>query len=139
MRILKRLAIWLMEVGLQAVLLGLLLIGLYGHDKFRFGRDLLVYTDSILVMFFLTGYLLTTAILRVLWKGRTFWLYPVIAMALFLFHFELLNLGIGGAFAPPDRTRVLLAGMCAAAITTLCGTLVLQRWRAERLPTGVQA
>ena len=55
MRILKRLAVWLLEMVFQALLLGLLLIGLYGHEKFSFARGLFIYADSIFVFFFLTG------------------------------------------------------------------------------------
>jgi hypothetical protein len=67
----------------------------------------------------MTGYLLTTAISRAVWKGRTLWLYSTLAVVLFILHFELLNVGIGCAFAPIDRLRIILAGICAAAITTL--------------------
>jgi hypothetical protein len=131
MPILKRLAVWSIEISLQAILLGLLLIGLYGHDQYTFGRGLLIYADSTLVMFFTTGYLLTTAISRTFWKARKLLPYSVIAMTLFILHFELLNIGIGGAFAPPDRVRVIVVGSCAALLTTLAGTSVLRRWTAN--------
>jgi hypothetical protein len=132
MLILKRLAVWLAEVSLQSVLLGLLLIVLYGDDQHAFGRGLLIYTISTLTMFFTSGYLITTAISRVVWKGQTFWLYSVVATALFILHFELLNLGLGGAFEPRDRIRIIVAGACAAWVTTLAGTFVLRRWIVSR-------
>lgn len=130
MRILKRLAVWLLEVVLQAVLLGLLLTGLYGHHRLSFARGLLIYADSIFVFFFLTGYLLTTAIARALWKGRTLWLFSTIIAVLFVLHFELLNVGLGGAFAPHDRKIVVIAGVVIAFLTTLAGTIVVRRWTA---------
>jgi hypothetical protein len=127
MRILKRLIVWLLEVGLQAVLLGLLLIRLYGYGNFSFARGLLICVDSILVMFFLTGYLLTTSVSRAIWKGRTLWLYSTVAAVLFVLHFELLNVGVGGAFAPHDRRIVVIAGTVLVFLTTLVGTIVLQQ------------
>jgi hypothetical protein len=130
MRILKRLAVWLLEMVLQAVLLGLVLIGLYGHDRFSFARGLLIYADSIFVFFFLTGYLLTTAIARAVWKSRTLWLYSIVAAILFVLHFALLNVGLGGAFAPHDRKIVVIAGPVVAFLTTLAGTIAVRRWTA---------
>jgi hypothetical protein len=135
MRILKRLAVWLLEVGLQAILLGILLIGLYGYGKASFARSLMILVDSIFVMFLLTGYLLTTAISRAAWKGRTIWQYSIVAAVLFISHFELLNVGLGGAFAPPDRKIVLITGTVIAFLTTLVGTIVLRQWKLREITT----
>jgi hypothetical protein len=130
MHVLKRLAVWFVEVALQAFLVGLLLILHFGHDEYSFTRGLLIYVDSTLVMFFLTGYLFTTAISRAVWRAKDFWSYSVVATVLFIFHFELLNVGIGGAFEPRDRIRIIVVGASAALLTTLVGTSVLRRWKA---------
>lgn len=127
-RLLKRLTIWAAEIISQAVLIGLLLIGLFGYDQHAFGRDLLGLTGLILIMFFMTGYLATTAIARAVWKVRRPWLYSVIASALFLIHFEVLSIAVGGAYAPRDRVRIRMAGACIAFLSTLAGTAALQRW-----------
>jgi hypothetical protein len=127
-RLLKRLAIWAAEIISQAVLIGLLLIGLFGYDQHAFGKDLLGYAGLILIMFFLTGYLATTAIARAVWRWRRPWLYSVIASALFLIHFEVLSISVGGAYPPRDRVRIRMAGACIAFLSTLAGTAVLQRW-----------
>jgi hypothetical protein len=127
MLILKRLTIWAAEIILQAVLLGLLLIGFDGYDQHAFGNDLLTCVIWILIMFFLTGYLATTSISRAIWRGRKLWLYSVIATTLFLIHFEVLNMGIGGAFEPWVRVRIRMAGACFAFFSTLAGTAILQR------------
>lgn len=127
-RLVKRLAIWAAEIILQAVLVGLLLIGLFGYEPHDFGRDLLGLTGLILIMFFMTGYLATTAISRAVWRGRKPWLYSIIASALFLIHFEVLNISVGGAYEPRDRVRIRMAGACIAFLSTLAGTTVLQKW-----------
>ena len=134
MQLIGRLTVWAIEVVLQAVLIGLLLVWLFGHDRYSLARGLLIYIDSILVMFFLTGYLLTTAISRALWRGHIPWIYSVIATALFTFHFELLNFGIGGAFESRDRARILFIGAFFAFLTTLSGSAVLLRWTMQRDP-----
>jgi hypothetical protein len=112
MLILKQLTIWGAEIISQAVLIALLLIGLFGYDQHAFGRALLGYAGLILIMFFLTGYLTTTAIARAVWRVRAHWLYSVVASALFLIHFEVLSISVGGAYAPRDRVRIRMAGAC---------------------------
>jgi hypothetical protein len=139
MLILKRLTIWAAEIISQAVLLGLLLIGFYGYDQHAFGKGLLRYAIAILFMFFMTGYLATTSISRTVWRGQKLWLYSVIATTLFLIHFEVLNVGVGGAFRPRDRVRIRIAGACIAFLSTLAGTAVLQMWTVLRKSDPVNA
>ncbi|SRR5258708_8369956 len=131
-RLLKRLTIWAAEIISQAVLVGLLLIGLFGYDSHAFSKDLLILATWILIMFFVTGYLATTAISRAVWRGRRPWLYSVIATALFLIHFEVFSIAVGGAFEPRDRVRIRMAGACIAFLSTLAGTAVLQKWTVSR-------
>jgi hypothetical protein len=128
MLILKRLTIWAAEIISQAVLLGLLLIALLGFDRHAFGKSLLIYANAILVMFFLTGYLVTTGISRAVWRGRRPWLYSAVATVLFLIHFEVLSISVGSAFEPRDRVRIWMTGACIAFLSTLAGTAVLQKW-----------
>lgn len=129
MLILKRLIIWAAEVITQATMLGLILIGLHGYDQHAFGKSVLTYATWILIIFFTTGYLATTAISRAIWRWNKQWFYPAVATALFLIHFEVLNLGVGGAFEPRDRVRIRVAGAFIAFLTTLLGTGILQKWR----------
>jgi hypothetical protein len=90
-----------------------------------------LYGSGILLLFFTTGYLLTTAIARVFWKGRIFWLYPCIAVVLFFLHFEIMNVGVGGAFEPADRFRIRIAEAFVVLACTSLGTLALRRWTAQ--------
>lgn len=127
MLIAKRLLLWLAEIISQALLLALLLAGLFGHDQFSFGRGVVIYASWIFIMFCVTGYALTTAIARAVWRGESSKFYPILTAVLFVLHFELLNVGIGGAFAPPDRRTVVIAGAVTAFVTALAGTLLSRR------------
>jgi hypothetical protein len=122
----KRLVVWLLEIAIEALSLGLVLAFLFGYDQHAFGKDLLTYTIAIIFMFFITGYLLTTAISRAFWNVQKLWSYPVLAVTPFLIHFEILNLGVGGAFAPPDRLRIVCAGVCVVFACALAGSLSLR-------------
>jgi hypothetical protein len=75
MLILKRLTIWLVETFLQAILLALALIGLFGYDRHAFGKSFGFYVTGILLLSFTTGYLLTTAVARGAWKNQSWWSY----------------------------------------------------------------
>jgi hypothetical protein len=61
MLILKRLAVWFIEVTTEAVLFGVVLALLLGHDQNAFVKDVMIYASGILLVSFTTGYLLTTA------------------------------------------------------------------------------
>ncbi len=132
MALAKRLLLSLAETCSQALLLGLLLIRLFGHDKYSFVGGLAIYAGEILLMFCVTGYVLTTVIARAIWKGDSSRFYPLLCTVLFVIHFEVLNVGLGGAFPPSDRPIVVIAGAAAAFATTLAGTL-LSRKPAPRL------
>ena len=126
----KRIAVWLIETVSEVLLLGLVLALLLGHDQHAFLKDVLIYSSGVSLLFFSTGFLLTTIIARAVWKTPKPWLYPVIATALFLIHFELMNMGVRGAFEPPTRLRVLIAGACIVFACTFAGTIALRRWTA---------
>ena len=128
MLILKRLCVWFVETVIEALLLGIVLAVLLGHDQNAFLKDVLIFSTAISYMFFVTGYLLSTAVVRALWRGQALWPYPAIATALFLIHFEIMNVGVGGAFQLKDRLRICMAGACIVFVCTLIGTLALRRW-----------
>jgi hypothetical protein len=138
MQKIKRLTIWLFETSFEAMLLGLTMVVLFGYDTQHFAGGLLVYAGFIMIFFFLTGYLLTTVIFRAFWKSRSLWQYSAIATGLFLLHFEILNIGIGGAFAPHERYRVLGTGLCIAFACTYVGTFVLNKWVPDRISLSVE-
>lgn len=135
MLILKRLSVWFIETISEVLLLGIVLALLLGHDQNAFIKDVFIYSSGITLLFFTTGYLLSTIVVRALWKGRTLWSYPAVATVLFLIHFEIMNVGVGGAFQPSDRLRIRVVGALIALACTFAGTLLLRRWTVEQ-PTG---
>lgn len=124
----KRLTIWISETVLEVILLGVVLAVVLGQDQNAFVKDVFLYGSGILLLFFTTGYLLTTVIVRGYWKGKSLWLYSYIAVALFFLHFEIMNVGMGGAFEPADRLRIRIAGAFVVLVCTSLGTLALRRW-----------
>jgi len=130
MLILKRLATWLLETVLEALLLSVVLLSLSGYTRGALLKDLATGFVWITTMFFSTGYLFTTVIARAVWRRGRIWGYPVIALALFFVHFEILNHAIGGIFNPHDRVVIRIAGACIVLACTFAGTLALRRWTA---------
>jgi hypothetical protein len=128
MLFLKRLAIWLLETTCEAILLGLFLVRSYGPDRRGFAGDLRFVMAGIALFSFTTGYLLTTAIARVVWAGgRRLWLYSALAASLFMVHVQILFL-VAGGWASGDRIRVRLTGLCIVLACTYCGSYILRRW-----------
>jgi hypothetical protein len=129
-QLIKRLMVWFFETVLEASLLSVVLLGLSGYTRGTLLKDLTVGFVWITTMFFSTLYLFTTAIARAVWRGGRVWVYPVIALALFFVHFEILNQAAGGIFKLPDRVVIRIAGAAIVLACTFAGTLVLQRWTA---------
>ena len=126
----KRLVVWFIEISLEAMFLGVVLVCLLGDNQHAYVKDLTVSFVWISTMFFSTGYLFTTGIVRAVWRGKSVWLYPVVALALFFVHFEILNHSAGGIFDAPRRTVIRIAGGCIVPACTIAGTLALRRWTA---------
>jgi hypothetical protein len=125
----KRLMVWFAETVLEALLLSVVLLGLSGYTRGTLLKDLTVGFVWIATMFFSTGYLFTTAIARAVWRGGSIWVYPVVALALFFVHFEILNHALGGIFNLPDRVVIRIAGAAIVLVCTFAGSLVLRRWK----------
>jgi len=132
MLILKRLTVWFIEMTLEVSLLGVFLAILLGYDQSAFIKDVLVYSSGIILLFFTTGYFLSTIVVRAIWRGRALWPYPAIATTLFFIHFEIMNTGVGGAFEPRDRLRIRVVGAGIVFACTFLGTLALRRWTSAR-------
>jgi hypothetical protein len=130
--ILKRLLIWALEASLEAALLGVVLISLFGCDQHMYIKCLGVNFVWVSTMFCSTGYLLTTGIARTLWRLGSAWLYPAMATALFFIHFEVLNYAAGGVFDPQKRSVIRIAGAFIVLMCTLAGTFTLRMWTPVR-------
>jgi hypothetical protein len=123
----KRIVVWLIETCLEVLLLGVVLTLLLGHDRNSFIKDVFIYSSGIGLLFFSTGYLLTTIILRAMWRTPKPWLYAAAATALFFIHFEIMNVAARGAFEPPARFRIRVAGACIVFACTFVGSMALRR------------
>jgi hypothetical protein len=128
----RLLAVWLVETLCEILLLSLSVIALLGLHEYSFGQDLKLYIFAIAFFMFMTGYLLTTLLARTLWRVRRIWSYPLAAAVLFLFHFQIMNLGMGGEWEPAISIRIRVAGACIVFACTLAGSFVLRKWA----PTG---
>lgn len=136
--ILKRLLLWFVESSCEAILTGTLLVA-FAHVQFgghnrrddQLFQDLLLASVLVSVMFFSTGYLLTTIIARLFLNPERKYLYPCIAFALYVVHFEILNIETGGMFGPSERWLVRVVGPCIAFACTLGGNLVLSKWKSS--------
>jgi hypothetical protein len=126
-RLMKRLVVWFVETLLEVLLLGLALTALFGHDQHAFGRSLVAYASGIVLVSFTTGYMLTTAVARVAWRGQTLWSYSAIAVALFLIHSEVFFVLSGGS-RRLEQLSIQMAGSCIVLACTLAGTFVIRNW-----------
>lgn len=128
MLFLKRMAIWLLETTCEAILLGLFLLLSYGPGRRGFAGDFWFVMTGIAFFSFTTGYLLTTAIARVVWAGgRRLWLYSALAASLFMVHLQILFL-VAGGWTSAERIRLRLTGLCIVLACTYCASYILQRW-----------
>ncbi len=123
----ERLTTWALEITFEIVLLAVFL-ALLAHDPNEFMKAVFGHGAGILMMFFVTGYLFTTIIARALWNGKRLWSYPCTAVILFVFHFEILSMAVGGAFDTATRFRIRIAGVLVALVCTSLGSFVLAKW-----------
>jgi hypothetical protein len=98
-----------------------------GGSDIRPVRDVFVLTVATAFMFLMAGYLLTTLITRLFWRGQEWWGYSLAAAGLFIVHFEIMNVGVGGAFDVAERWSIRLFGISAALGCTLGGTTLLSK------------
>jgi hypothetical protein len=127
MRTLKRLTVWFLETLCQIWLLAVFLFLLVGPRRLTFRDGVEFYVYGITLLSLTTGYLLTTLIFRVLWRGRTFWSYALVAAILYSFHFEIYAIGVkwwrSGQSTLPFRAGAFIVFTCA-----LAGSYVLRKW-----------
>src|SRR6185437_10525403 len=82
----KRLAVWLLERSVEALLLGLLFSYLLLRDPRSLFPDFWKFGVIVASILFVHGYYVTTALAGVVWRSRRWWLYPAIAAALLVIH-----------------------------------------------------
>jgi hypothetical protein len=129
--ILKRFTVWLLETSLGALLLGLALTSIFGHDQNAFARGLGLFVSGIVLFSFTTGYLLTTVVARIVWKGQKLWSYSAIAAVLFLIHSEFFFVVSGGS-TRSQKLLIQAVGACVVFACTFLGSVVPQKWVSKR-------
>ena len=133
---LKRLAVWFLEISCEALLLSLLLIGLsvpFQPGQFGLGAELLSSFGVIANwLFWRTGYLFTTAIVAVFFRGQKLWVYPAVAALLFVIHIEIVMVKLGSDLASTYGILIPAAGACIVFACTFAGSLILRRWARGR-------
>jgi len=146
---LKRSVVWLLEVLLEALLLGSLMgVLLSSYIDLLSGATASVL--AVPVILFLKGYYLTRAFFAVVfsaevWRTKLPWVYPAIAATVFVAH-----MGFAFVQARPDLSRegrsaelpFLIGGACLVFACAFGGNWLLETWTrtgissSEPLPGG---
>ena len=126
MLMLKRIVVWSLETLLQVPLLMALLMLLsdLSHGVRWFDVRLLLFAAIVFMVG--SGYVVTTAIVAILFRGQTPWLYPIIAACLFIIHEQFFISG----WAPPEtiQLQIQAGGASVVFATTFLGGRYLRRW-----------
>lgn len=132
--ILKRLTIWLLETACVTLLLSFLLMILAwveetGPFVSRLGlaHDMLIALAMAAIFMVNTGYVLTTAVSRIVWRSHSFWAYPAVAAVLFLAHLQYLFREASGQ-SSSERLAIRVGGACVVVACTLVGSWLLRKW-----------
>jgi hypothetical protein len=142
MRIQKRLVVWLLETSCEALLLSGLLVVLSrssGPSQWGFIKDLAFgFFATLLVFMWGSGYLITTAFVRIFWRTDKLWLYSSIVALLFSIHLQIF-LFIAGGWTSAERLPIRVAGPCIVFACTYGGGYFLRNPVKQRAdaPNGV--
>jgi hypothetical protein len=134
MLILKRLVVWAVETLCEALLLMVFLTTLWRQSgQSSLIDDLwLTFVGTVFVFMVGSGYLLTTALVGVVWRSARPWVYPTIAAALFVIHVQFFATG----WTLPTRAPVQMGGASIVFACAFIGNWFLRRWSVPRLGLG---
>lgn len=126
MPILKRLAVWLLETLAAAILITVFLAIIWRKPgQTRFLEDLrLMFGLTFVLIMVATGYLLTMALVGVVWRSAIPWVYPMIAATLFILHVQFFVDG----WTAKEKFPVQIGGACIVFACCYCGNWFLNRW-----------
>jgi hypothetical protein len=131
MQVLKRIAVVLLELVVEALALGILFGLLLAPEELNSFYTIVTACAPVVLVLFLDGYYLTRPLLGIFWKGTRPWLYAAIAAALFALHsslaFLVLKSDIGtGIFG---KEVIFVAGGVAIVFgCAFAGRNVYLRW-----------
>src|SRR5262245_48057738 len=130
MLILMRFPVWLIEIVAEAVLISLFMHMWSGFsDPVERGYlfQVVSWAWAILTVFMLgSGYLITTAILRITWKSQRLWTYSVVSAVLVLTHLQIFFF-VASGWTTYQRLRVQVASACIVFACTFIGGWILQK------------
>ena len=130
MLILMRFPVWLIETVAEAVLISLFMITWWGYSdpvNRGFLFQLFGWAWAVLTVFMLgSGYLITTAILRIAWKSQRLWTYSVASAVLVLVHLQIFFF-VASGLPIYDRLQIQVASACIVFACTFIGGWILQK------------
>ena len=130
MQIAKRIAVWVAEVLLEALLFGCWL-GVLLSSETGLGYGVVGSVLAVPVVLFINWYYLTRAIAGVAWMSRSPWLYPAIATTLFVVHVHFV---VGQSkrdltpFAHATEVPFLAGGACIVFACAFAGNWLYRKW-----------
>jgi hypothetical protein len=136
------LAIWLVEIVVEAVGTSVVMVATILFSKYR--EHLLLPGDVggapksipalallVLLYFGLTGYLITTAIASVTLRERSRWVYPSATALLYVAHSTLLFAAFGNGLLVGRNNVIQLFGAATAFGCAYFGKTVLRSWNPD--------
>jgi len=130
-----KLSAWLVEMLSEALSFSIVAI-VMSNAGYPTVRDIAALTVAALTCFGISGYVITTLVVRLALRGRWANVYPIIAPLLFLTHFEVMNLLVpGGLMDAHNRLmfRAIVFGVVLVVTTVI--SLVLKRIGEKGLPS----
>jgi hypothetical protein len=144
---LKKLTIWSLEIGAEALGTCLIIVGIafteFRHQVPPLHNDLSLskvvgISLFILIEFALTGYLATTLISRFILRGGLRRWYPYVCAGLFLIHSTIFFVvGAGNHLFRGDDLALQLAGACLTLACTWAGNQMVVHWIETPVPALV--
>jgi len=127
---LKRLAVWLLEISAESVLIPTFLVSWFGMSNHGLVKDLLVGFAGTVGLFMQgTYYPLTTAALRLVWRNPArLWLYSLVSAALIIAHLQVFYIQIHTGWDISMRLPVQAGAGLIAFACTFAGGRVLRKW-----------
>ena len=122
-----------MEMLVEGVLFVFILLVMSHVDVPITLRDIAALLIETLTFFGITGFAVTTLVMRLILRGRWMRAYSIIAVVLFLIHFEIMNRMVpGGVMEPHARLIFRFVGSCLVFIVAFAISLVLGRLGGEQ-------
>ena len=136
--ILKRLTVWLLEALVSTLLFGVMFGALSSPDLSTFASILSgawALAFGVGAILFLHGYYVTTALAGVVWRSQQPWLYPTIAVTLFVIHTHVVFFRLKPDLSSSGRTAelpFLVGGACIVFACAFAGNALLRKWSQTR-------